>query len=335
VRPLASRLKPVIVIAYKPGRLGNRLLQFATFIGFAERTGVRIVNPSFDEYAHMFEGTSRDPFCRYPPQRSIVPRGQLARRALFVGAYYAARAIVRLGLHSRVARVISLEWPQRRFLDQSFLDEIRGSWLVFIQGWRLVLPGPGPSDLWGPPGWIAPHTDVIRRHLRLKEEYVRRVDALLEKARQGCDRLIGVHIRQGDFLTDKNQGRYYYTTAQYVEKLRALSDLYRPERVGFFVCSDEPQPAELFADLACTFGGEDPVVDLHSLARCDAIIGPPSSFSLWAALIGGSRFHWIFDMREQVTDGSFAPFSPIDQDEYAERFYGYQDAKRGRAAPSS
>lgn len=324
---------PRLIIAYKPGQLSNRLLQFATFVAFSARTGVRVINPSLDEYASCFETTRADLWCRYPQQVSWLPRGRRARKAAFILTYYAARALVRLGISNRRLRVISLDWSERRYLDESFLAEIAGAWLVFVQGWRIFVPPTRDADMVGPPGGIGPETELLRRHFRPCETYRRRAEDLVARARRDCDRLIGVHIRQGDFLTDKNLGRYYYTTEQYVGKMREVRNIYGGERVGFLVCSNERQPEELLATLRCTLGGEDPVVDQHALALCDAIVGPPSSFSLWASFYGGVPFYWIFKIDEPITSASFRPFAPVDQDEFAESLYGYANAKVGAQSP--
>jgi hypothetical protein len=320
---------PRLVIAYKPGQLSNRLLQFATFVAFAARTGVRIINPSLDEFASYFETTRRDLLCRYPPQVSWLPRGRRARRAVYLLTYYAVRLLARSGVARRRLRVITLDWSERRYLDESFLADVADAWLVFIQGWRIFVPPSRDADTAGPPGGIEPEADLLRQHFRACETYRRRAEELVARARRDCDRLIGVHIRQGDFLTDKNMGRYHYTTVQYAEKMKEVCGVYRGERVGFLVCSNERQPEGLLKTLRCTLGGEDPVVDQQALALCDAIMGPPSSFTLWASFYGNVRLHWIFKIDEPITSASFQPFAPVDQDEFAERFYGYVNAKVG------
>jgi len=321
-------VRPVIVIAYKPGQLANRLLQFAAFIAFSESSGFTIVNPSFDEYAPLFPSTARDVFCRYPPVESHVPRSSSLRRWLYGLAYYATRICVRARLGGRICRAIFLDWDQKRFLDAAFVEEIGRTRLVFVQGWRFMMPSATPLEYIGPPGNIEPYAEAVRRHFVPDPLTIAEVDALVRQARQG-GLLVGVHIRQGDFLTDKNQGRYYYSADQYAAKMREVVELFRPTQVSFLVCSDKPQPSQAFDGLSCVFGGKSALVDLYALARCERILGPPSSFSLWASFYGDVPLCWLFDIREPILRDSFKPFASVDQDEYAERFYGYVGAKRG------
>lgn len=327
-------MRPIIVIAYKPGQLANRLLQFAAFIAFSESTGLTIVNPSFDEYAALFPSTAKDVLCRYPSVDSRFSGSTTLRHWIYGAAYYATRILVRGRVGGRMCRALFLDWEQKRFLDTAFLQEISRSRLVFVQGWRFMMPLVTPMENPGPPGGIEPYAEVIRRHFIPNPGTTSQVDTLVGDARRD-GLLVGVHIRHGDFLTDKNQGRYYYTAEQYAAKLREVVELHRPALVSFLVCSDSPQPSQAFDGLSCTFSGKSALVDLYALARCDRIIGPPSSFSLWASFYGGVPLCWLFDIREPIRLESFKAFAPVDQDEHAERFYGYAGAKRGARGSDS
>jgi hypothetical protein len=65
-------------------------------------------------------------------------------------------------------------------------------------------------------------------------------------------------------------------------------------RVAFLVCSDEPRSAAEFPGLTIGFGTPSPVADLYALAKCDYIIGPPSTFSQWASFYGSKP---LFQLR--------------------------------------
>lgn len=320
---------PRIIIAYKPGQLSNRLLQFAAFIAFARRTGVQVVNPSLDEYACLLESTHRSLVPCYPPAAVQLPATRWARRFVYSLSYLAARALVRSGVGGRRFRVIWLDWVDRRVLDDAFERDIADAWLVFVQGWRFVLPHGPEDDCVGPPGDLGAEVELVRDYLKPRAMFRRRAAGIVADARRNCDRLIGVHIRQGDFLTDKNRGRYFYTTEAYARKMHEARQAWRDERVGFVVCSNVPQAHQPFTGLTCTFARDEPVVEQLVLAGCDAILGPPSSFSLWAAFVGGSQLCWIFDVQEAITRDSFRPYAPVDQDEFAEKHYDYANAKTG------
>lgn len=190
-----------LIIAYKPGQLSNRLLPFTTFVVVSARSGIRVFNPSFGEYASYFEATQSDLLCRCPPRASWLPRGRRVRRAAFRIAYYAARVLVRLGVSGRRVRVITLGWPDRLHPDAAFLPDIADAWVGFSKVWRIFVPPNRDVELSGPPGGIEPQAELLRKCFRPLESYRHRAESLAARARQSCDLLIGAHIRQSDFLT--------------------------------------------------------------------------------------------------------------------------------------
>src|SRR4051794_38035953 len=73
--------------------MANRLIIFANFIAFAEDQGYRVNNCTFHSYAHLFETTRRDIYCRYPlPKRrscfDLVPGA--AKLIRFTRVFYRA-----------------------------------------------------------------------------------------------------------------------------------------------------------------------------------------------------------------------------------------------------
>ena len=107
----------------------------------------------------------------------------------------------------------------------------------------------------------------------------------------GCDVLIGVHVRQGDYRTHKPA--FFHATERYVRLMRVLEAAFAGSRVAFLVCSDAPQPRDAFRSLRVRFGTGHPAEDLFALAGCDYIAGPPSTFSQWASFHGRvPRYVW-------------------------------------------
>jgi hypothetical protein len=55
------------------------------------------------------------------------------------------------------------------------------------------------------------------------------------------------------------------------------------------------------------------VEDLYLLAKCDYIIGPPSTFSLWASFYGSKPLYMIRDLETNITDEIFKKNSEIQK----------------------
>ena len=67
--------------------------------------------------------------------------------------------------------------------------------------------------------------------------------------------------------------------------------------MAFLICSDEPQHGGDFARMNVHFGTGHAIEDLYALARCDYLIGPPSTFSAWASFYGKVPLYFIEDVR--------------------------------------
>jgi hypothetical protein len=134
-------------------------------------------------------------------------------------------------------------------------------------------------------------TEVLRRlSLRYDHDLVARI---VLSARSGNDLLVGVHIRQGDYAAYRD-GDYFFSTQEYVSLIRAISDAALPRRTGFLICSDEEQSPARFTGMNVNIAtGTTPADDITLLSQCDCIVGPHSTFSNWASLVGGNHLRWI------------------------------------------
>jgi Glycosyl transferase family 11 len=287
----------MLVVASKPGQLGNRLFQFASLVGGAREHGFRVANPAFDEYAELFEATRRDLFCRYPPRASFVRGGARLRRLLYLLCYYAARALVRLRVDAERLRAVALDWDERLELsDPTFLSRVRPGQLFFLQGWLI-------RDERA----VERHAGAIREFLRPRAEFVENVSSLVGRARGEADILVGVHIRHGDYRTYQG-GKYFYGLDAYAALMKAAEELFAGRRVRFLVCSNAEHDAETFARFRHTRGTGHVVEDLYALARCDYLLGPPSTFSMWASFYGDVPLYTVEDPQRRPRLEDFAVY---------------------------
>jgi hypothetical protein len=278
----------MIVIAEKYGQLGNRLFVFAHVIAFAAERGARVANPSFDEYADFFRATRDDLFCRYPARRSLLKSKRL-RSILYRLVNRVANSLAYRSPESRWWAVVRIEEGESCDLAGArFVALARDKKFVFTQGW-LFRDQPG----------LDKHADAVRLYFRPAQEIERGVDALVQGARADCDVLVGVHVRQGDYRGFAG-GKYFYETPQYVALMRGVERLFEGRRVKFLVCSNARHAPESFVGLAHAFGAGGVVEDMYSLARCDLILGPPSTYTLWASYYGDVPLYAVEDPSRAV-----------------------------------
>lgn len=112
--------------------------------------------------------------------------------------------------------------------------------------------------------------------------------------------IIGVHMRRGDYK-EWSGGVYCYDFEQYA---RYISNLIRKmnkdvKDVNILLCSNEKIPMELFKEFnSFAIPNSSPIKDLYALSKCDYIIGPPSTFSMWASFYGKTRLAYICNINE-------------------------------------
>lgn len=142
----------------------------------------------------------------------------------------------------------------------------------------------------------------VRSLLRFRPALTASVEQRLLGLRRRSQRILGVHIRRGDYRYWAG-GRFHYEDSTYqrlaIEFFRASGD--GLEDAGILLVSDEPTtwPMELCGVPVMRFSGSV-VEDLAALSLCDRIIGPPSTFAMSASLIGCVPYLQVADPSEPV-----------------------------------
>ena len=304
--PAGASLTPeakLFVIALRCGRLANRLVLSANFIALAEEQGHRLVNFAFHSYSHLFEGTRNDIYCQYPPParqgflEAVPGAAWLLRKSRIL--YHATRGASRLNELCPVfgKRVLTLREPgggKITLLEgPEFQAQIVPARLIFAYGWRFRAPG-----------WVRKHAGKIRACFQPVPDIEQGCRRIADDLRRRAEVVVGVHIRQGDYRAWK-QGRYFFPASRYAGWMREMSDRVSPRRVAFYVCSDEARTSAEFEGLDVGLGGDSPAQDLYTLARCDYVIGPPSTFSQWASFYGDKPLFHLRDTNAPLDLGQF------------------------------
>ncbi|GAA5509736.1 hypothetical protein [Novipirellula caenicola] len=290
----------MIVIARRYGQLGNRLWLYAHMIAAAAEYGVTVANPSFAEYADLFPSTRYDLWCRYPmvakpDSGSSVPSRQ-TRDRLSLGVYLAAKTLYTLRLRNYPAHVLRLKGEQSCDLgSDAFRELATGGRPVMTLGWQFR-----SEPL------LIKHAPAVRRHFTLGPEHGEPVGECLYQARQSSDVVIGIHIRQGDYATFLG-GRYYYEVGDYVATMREVQAQLAPRRVRFLVCTNVSYEPSDFAGLDVQLGPGVPLQDMYAMAQTDMIIGPPSTFTMWASFYGGAPLAMMKRCDDKIEVESVAP----------------------------
>lgn len=283
----------MIVIAKGVGRLANRLLLFAHFIGTSIEHGFAVANPALRHYAKYFPSTARDLLCRFPPGRALwAPLG--SRHLLYHVTLRAADALHRLPRADRGIGLIRLRRDQRVDLDgEAFLDAVRRHRVLFVQDWFFRSRVNCER-----------HREVIRDYLTPWEHHLVRSHGSVKPARRRGRFVVGVHLRRGDYEGFRG-GRFYYSHAEYRAIMTRVEAAFPSENVSFLVCSDEPVPSDAFHGLDVLYGPGQELEDLYALAACDRLVGPPSTYSAWASFYGDVPRYQVQDPASPVEASAF------------------------------
>jgi len=255
------------VCVHDVGGLCNRIFPFANLVAFAAERDAAILNPAFVRHAHYFIGTKGGTIPTFPPTDK---QANSHWKELAVSL---SRFRFRVVNKFQPRRVISLGDDEPLRLDDP--DQVaRLGASSYVRGTYIIDRTNFPK-----------HADIIREYFRPVQSVQQEVEECLREARSGCDILVGVHIRQGDYR-EHYHGLLFYETSEYLQLMEKVQDQLAQRRVRFLVCSDVPQDSASFGGLDCVSGPGTELGDLYSLAACDYLVGPASTYSQWAAFYG-------------------------------------------------
>jgi hypothetical protein len=113
---------------------------------------------------------------------------------------------------------------------------------------------------------------------------------------------IAVHIRRGDYKYYRD-GLYHYNDGQYISLLQSFLQVIQSEDVHIVVFSNDrdlPYQKYFQSFRSIAFSKENEFVDYFLMSNCNLIIGPPSTFSLWASYIGEVPYYHIKDPEKPI-----------------------------------
>ncbi len=283
-----------VLIADKNGQLGNQLFLFAHFISNAIENNYRLYFPAFNELSVYFENASENRYGSYPIRNRFFKSNVLNNAGMLLLKYTVA-VLYRTIPVTKWYRIIRLY--QRHDLNinhYSFYDiEVEEEFskkenLLILQGWSFRSPK-----------CVNKHRDKVRNLFHLRKEWRDRVAAFISESRKDCDMLVGVHVRRGDYKTFLN-GIYFYDDETYRRNMLQVKALFPGKKIRFIVTSNESVSFPEIDGSIITYPNGHFIQDLYSLAECDYIIGPPSTYSQWASYYGNKPLKIIWDAHSDI-----------------------------------
>ncbi len=281
-----------VIYTHGGGRFGNQVIRLLHWIAWARAhaPAVEVLNIAFWPYVHYFAFWREHPGCVFPVRSGL--EDWLARRCAVIPRLRRAlegRNRLQLGVQSAghwlpgwQAIDLDIEVGESLDLDDpAFFARVSRHRVTTCCGWKIA-------------SWrlVAEQASELRALLQPAPELARLAADFMVGIRQAHDAVIGLFIRQSDYR-EWEEGRFYFSSAQYVVWIRQLVDLHPGKRVAIVIASEVRQDPALFEGLPCYFASGTLNAGGHwfeswlELSLCDIIVTPPSTFSATASFLGG------------------------------------------------
>lgn len=261
----------VIICHTEPG-YSNQLFQNAFALAYAR------------ENKRLFYNTTNGEWRKYYKMRTPVLQPLVA----FVSRY-------RFKTPSFLSRLLKIGNVNLDSLDtmSQKISDLSKYRIAFISGWFLRMP-------------LSKHRAYLKRAFSLRSKYIRHnalVNTVIECNHKGYI-LVGVHARRGDYETYEG-GKYFYSWDFYLQKIKEMeSMLGGNNKVKFILFSNEKAPST-FKSKNLIISSEPWYIDHHLMSQCDYLMGPPSTFTIWAGFLGEGRFCQIDNVNQKLSLSDF------------------------------
>ena len=251
------------------GGFCNRLTHAAAFLTVAAEYNFRVVHSPLARYKKNLPAITGNILCLTPHKSVYSCTGYAQTTASRI-----LRSYCKKFLRSQSVRqfaTIPKEYSDVSLSQDAILKKAKHSFLCFDFGWPVA-----PEPL------VEKHKDAVLQLLQFPASDTMAVQQEFASIKKSKGELIGLHIRRGDYQNIKN-GQYFWEIEQYKELAKRITQN-SSNRV--IICSNEQINPQDWDDLPVHYFPPDQIKDIIRLASCDFIVGPPSTFSAWAAFTG-------------------------------------------------
>jgi len=288
----------MVIIVSEEGQLANRILHASSFMVNAQEHGYRVVHLFFDDYYTFFSESlsgNKTPIKFLGKRKSGL--GSLFQKLITVGV----KALLKTGITKLpFFEIVKYEGYHQGLKpfdlnDEQFVKKAKSK-IVLAHGWAFR----DPEN-------FKKHRPLLLDAWKPNKYYCDNVEKYFKKYKNGNDLLIGVHLRGGDYKNFEG-GKWFYTPGQYYEKMKEVAtlEIFRNKRIAFIICTNEKELSLPATENFSVFKEERHFIeDLYLLAKCNYIIGPPSTFSAWASFYSDVPLLMIKDISVNISGEYF------------------------------
>lgn len=156
-------------------------------------------------------------------------------------------------------------------------------------------------------GWNYRNFGLVKKDRQYYSNiYTKNINTTISSLIDNNQKNIAIHIRRGDYKEWEN-GKYFYDDTVYLNAIHKIKSLVNTPVKIFIFTNDNDLNSKLYESSANSIyiSKNDVKSDHYLMSKCDYIIGPPSSFSMWASYIGNTPFYHIRDKNKNFTLSDF------------------------------
>ena len=168
-------------------------------------------------------------------------------------------------------------------------------------------------------GWFVRYYDLFLKYrdeicelFTLDDQYTVPVKAKMHEAEQKSKENVirlGVHIRRGDYAQWRD-GQFFFSDEVYATHINRFAEMHADKELHVYLSTNDPSVKEEHFQELCPnvcihhLQGNAPE-DLFMLSECDYLIGPPSTFSMVAAMYRDIPLYRMdsADVQNMTTEG--------------------------------
>ncbi len=259
-----------VIVLYKGAfDHSNRLFQQIHFESFCIEHNIQFINLSFIDLKYLYQKP-----------------GTKIETALYRFTNY----LVRLN----IIKTETFDTPGDFAAKSKKVIDQKG--IRFCSGWYFHV-----NDL------VVKHRSFLQRKYKLKDVFYQH-NALfnqLKNEQPAQQTLIGIHLRKGDYITFED-GRYFYDDSVYlriVDEMEQELKLKSTKKNLFILFSD--QKINIKPKQNYIISTETWFIDHFIMSKCDYLIGPPSTFTLWASYIGNVKYYHVINKDDDIKISKF------------------------------
>ncbi|CAN5440076.1 hypothetical protein BH11BAC3_BH11BAC3_47740 [soil metagenome] len=257
----------MFIISDKPGQLCNQLWSYTNIIAIARECKVKVVIILGEEYFEMFN------VVKIATGNIIIIKEKSVCAKILRWVAHFARNKEKMKPMFSALKLFNIRFIYGYVEEEKLKTKYKKRGLNFILSWHQRN---NHNFFYNNRLFIQ---KLVSPTINIKQE----VDECMQSLKQAYGIIVGVHLRKGDYINFK-EGRYFFSDATYLSYMIQMSALLKNNNILFYLFSNEKIIKLNFKGVSIFCKDNQPASgDLWAMSQCNYIMGPPSTFSMWAS----------------------------------------------------